>query len=122
MGYSLWVGSETGSKTPGREAGMDKRQIAELTSPEHLDAELKEIFTHRLEVLVGTAQAYKTDESPVAGKKLADLLETLQQATEEAGADRLVTIYPLLVELVADSIVELMAENNRRIIDLLKKN
>jgi hypothetical protein len=101
---------------------MDKQQILELTSPEYLDAELKEIFTHRLEVLVGTAQAYKVDESPVAGKKLADLLETLQQATEEAGADRLVTIYPLLVELVADSIVELMAENNRRIIELLGKN
>ncbi len=98
---------------------MDKQRIEELTSIEYLNAELKGIFIHKLEVLVGTAQAYRTDESPVAGKKLADLIKTLEQATAEAGADRLITILPLLVELVADSLVELIADNNRRLLDLL---
>ncbi len=98
---------------------MDKQRTEELTSIEYLNAELKGIFIHKLEVLVGTAQAYRTDESPVAGKKLADLIKTLEQATAEAGADRLITILPLLVELVADSLVELIADNNRRLLDLL---
>ena len=31
----------------------------------------------------------------------------------------MITILPLLVELVADSIVELMAENNRQMLELL---
>ena len=93
----------------------------ELTSVEHLGAELKSIFIHRLEVLVATAQAYKTDESPIAGKQLADLIATLEQATEEAGADRLVAILPLLVELVADSLVELIACNNRRLLGALSQ-
>jgi len=100
---------------------MDMRDIAELTEPEHLDARLREIFTHRLEMLVGTAQAYKVDESPVAGGKLADLFKTLQEATEEAGTDRLVAILPLLVELVAASLVELIAENNRRLLAAMPK-
>ena len=98
---------------------MDNQRIEELTSVECLNAELKGIFIHKLEVLVGTAQAYITDESPVAGMKLADLIKTLEQATAEAGADRLITILPLLVELVADSLVELIADNNRRLLDLL---
>ena len=100
---------------------MDKQRIEELTSVEYLNAELKGIFIHKLEVLVGTAQAYRVDESPVAGKKLADLIKTLEQATAEAGADRLITILPLLVELVADSLVELIADNNRRLLELLEK-
>jgi len=98
---------------------MDKRRRDKLTSVEDLSTEMREIFMHKLEVLVGTAQAYKVDESPIAGRKLADLLKTLEEATEEAGADRLVVIFPLLVELVADSIVELLAENNRRLLELL---
>ena len=96
---------------------MDNSRIDELTSVENLNAELQDIFTHKLEVLVGTAQAYKVDESPIAGRKLADLLKTLEQTTEEAGADRLVTILPLLMELMTDSIVELIAENNRRLLE-----
>jgi len=98
---------------------MDKKSKDELTSSEYLNTQLKDIFIHRLEVLVGTAEAYKTNESPIAGKKLADLISTLQKATEEAGADRLITILPLLVELVADSIVELIADNNRHLLELL---
>jgi hypothetical protein len=98
---------------------MDKDKMDELTETENLNAELRAIFMHKLEVMVGTAQAYKIDESPIAGRKLADLLKTLEQATEEAGTDRLVTILPLLIELVADSIVELIAENNRRLISAL---
>jgi hypothetical protein len=100
---------------------MDKKRTEELTSPEHLNAELQQIFIHKLEVLVGTAQAYKTDESPVAGKQLAELLRSLEQATEEAGADRLITILPLLIELVANSLVELIAENNRRLLELIPR-
>ena len=100
---------------------MDERRIEELTSVEYLSAELRGIFLHRLEVLMATAQAYRTDESPVAGKKLADLLAALEQATEEAGADRLMIVLPLLVELIADSLVELIAENNRRLVELLPR-
>ena len=98
---------------------MDKSSMDELTNTENLNSELREIFIHKLEVMVGTAQAYRVDESPIAGKKLADLLKTLEQATEEAGTDRLVTVLPLLIELVADSIVELIAENNRRLLNVL---
>jgi len=100
---------------------MDARDIAELTDPDLLDARLKEIFAHRLEIIVGTAQAYKVDASPVAGGKLADLFKALQEAREEAGTDRLVAILPLLMELVADSLVELMAENNRRLLAAMPK-
>ena len=98
---------------------MDKHGMDELTNSENLNSELRAIFIHKLEVMVGTAQAYRVDESPMAGKKLADLLKTLEQATEEAGTDRLVTILPLLIELVADSIVELIAENNRRLLSAM---
>jgi hypothetical protein len=107
--------------------------MEELTNADYLNSELQDIFLHKLEVLVGTAQAYVTmlvgtaqayvtNESPIAGRKLADLLKTLEEATEEAGADRLMTILPLLVELVADSLVELIADNNRRLLELMAKD
>ncbi len=98
---------------------MDKQEMEQLTSAEHLSAELRGIFIDRLKLLVGTAQAYKTNESPIAGKKLADVIQLLERTTEEAGADRLITILPLLVELVADSLVELIAENNRRLLSAM---
>jgi hypothetical protein len=101
---------------------MDKRTIEELTNIDYLNSELRDIFLHKLEVLVGTAQAYVTNESPIAGGKLADLLKTLEEATEEAGADRLIIVLPLLVELMADSLVELIVDNNRRLLDLLAKD
>lgn len=98
---------------------MDERTIDELSNARQLSAELRGIFLHKLEVLIATAQAYRTDESPIAGKQLADLIASIEQAAEEAGTDRLITILPLLVELVADSLVELIAENNRRILSAL---
>ena len=101
---------------------MDRRRMEELTNADYLNSELQDIFLHKLEVLVGTAQAYVTNESPIAGRKLADLLKTLEEATEEAGADRLMTILPLLVELVADSLVELIADNNRLLLELMAKD
>jgi hypothetical protein len=54
--------------------------------------------------------------------KLADLFKSLEEAAEEAGADRLVTILPLLVELVADSLVELIADNNRKLLAAISKD
>lgn len=101
---------------------MDTRNIEELTESQYLSAQLKEIFSHKLELIVGTAQAYRVDESPIAGRKLANLFKSLEEATEEAGADRLVTILPLLVELVADSLVELIADNNRKLLAAIAKD
>ncbi|MBE0481447.1 MAG: hypothetical protein IBX68_10775 [Dehalococcoidia bacterium] len=100
---------------------MDMEGLDALTDPEYLNAKLQDIFFHNIELLVGTAQAYRTDESPVAGKKLAGLIQTLEETTQEAGTDRLVVILPLLVEVVADSLVELMAENNRRLIEAFSR-
>ena len=101
---------------------MNKKTIEELTSKDYLAAELQEIFLYKLEIMAGTAKAYRTDESPVAGKRLADLIKLVEKATEEAGADKLVSILPILIELVASSIVELIAENNRKLVDILAKN
>ncbi len=100
---------------------MDGASTDELTNSQYLSARLISIFMHRIEVLVATAQAYRTDESPHEGKKLADLIKTLEDVTAEAGADRLVTMLPLLIELVADSLVELIAENNDRLLKALAK-
>lgn len=98
---------------------MDGQTARELTSAEYLSSQLKGIFIHKLEILVATAKAYQTDESPTEGRKLADLIVTLENATKEAGADRLLTILPLLLELVTDSLVELIADNNRRLLGIL---
>ncbi len=93
----------------------------DLTNSQYLSGRLISIFMHRLDILVATAQAYKTNESPQEGKRLADLVSTLEEVTAEAGHDRLVTMLPLLIELVADSLVELMAENNQRLLETLSK-
>ena len=98
---------------------MDGETARELTSVDYLSSRLKGIFVHKLEILAATARAYQTDESPTEGRKLADLIATLENATREAGADRLLTILPLLIELVTDSLVELIADNNSRLLGIL---
>ncbi len=100
---------------------MDKRTIEELTNAELLSAEMQNIFLRKLELMAATAKAYRTDESPVSGGKLAELIKSMEQATEEAGANKLVSVLPILIELVANSLVELMADNNRRLLEAVSK-
>lgn len=100
---------------------MDKKTIEELTNADLLSVEMQNIFLHKLEVMAATAKAYRTDESPVSGKKLAELIKSMEQATEEAGANKLISMLPILIELVANSLVELIANNNRRLLESIGK-
>ena len=104
-GRSVFLGEETG------------KEIGELTSAEYLDRVLGEIIKRKLANDRGRAQAFKHDESPESGSELAEFITAFQKIDVN---DRTVLLH-YIIKLLSESIVELIAENNRRLLRLLSK-
>ena len=94
-----------------------RKEIGELTSAEYLDRALGEIVKRKLDNDRGRVEAFKHDESPESGSELADFIVAFQKIDISV---RTVLLH-YIVKLLGESIVELIAENNRRLLRLLSK-
>ena len=93
---------------------MDERhrmELLRLTSARYLDEKAREIYKRRLEQLMGTMQAASHGESPRAAEGFAEVGTLLQEY-----GDRLNVLFPFLLNLVLESVVELMAANNEKML------
>lgn len=97
---------------------MHKEEIEKLVSERYLRAELNDMLTHRMEVLLGRMDSLARGEPILSGEKLDDLLTKL----EEMGPDRLSPSLYLVMDELAASIAELFAANNRRLLQVLGKH
>ena len=99
---------------------MDKetrKEIRELTSTEYLDGLLADLIKQKLDTDRARAAAFKDGESPKTGSELADFVAAAQEMDI---SDRTLSLH-YIVKLLGESIVELIAENNRRLLRLLSK-
>ena len=99
---------------------MDKEtrdEIKKLTSAEYLDRLLGDIVKRKLDKDRGRVEAFKHGESPKSGGELADFMAAFQNIDI---SDRTVLLH-YITKLLGESIVELIAENNRRLLRLLSK-
>jgi len=94
-----------------------RKEIGKLTSAEYLDRALGDIVKRKLANDRGRVQAFKHDESPESGSELADFIATFQKIDV---SDRTILLH-YIIKLLGESIVELIAENNRRLLRLLSK-
>ena len=94
-----------------------KKEIAELASVKYLDRLLADIIKRKLDTDRARAAAFRDDESPESGSELADFVVALQEMDM---SDRTLSLH-YVVKLLGESIVELIAENNRRLLRLLSK-
>ena len=92
-------------------------EISKLTSTEYLDRLLGGIVKRRLAKDRGRAEAFKHDESPQSGGELAGFMAAFQNIDI---SDRTILLH-YITKLLSESIVELIAENNRRLLRLLSK-
>ena len=90
-------------------------EIRQLTSAEYLDRLLGDIVKRKLDKDRGRAEAFKHDESPQSGGELADFMDAFQNIDI---SDRTLLLH-YITKLLGESIVELIAENNRRLLHLL---
>ena len=99
---------------------MDKEtggEIGQLTSAEYLDRLLGDIIKRKLDQDRSRVEAYKHGESPQSGGELADFMAAYQDIDI---SDRTILLH-YITKLLSESIVELIAENNRRLLSLLSK-
>ena len=94
-----------------------RKEIGELTSAEYLDRLLADIVKSKLDTDRARAAAFKDGESPETGSELAGFVVALQEMDIN---DRTLSLH-YVVKLLGESIVELIAENNRRLFRLLSK-
>lgn len=86
-------------------------ELLRLTSTEYLDDRARQIYKRRLDQLVGAMQAAQNGESPEAAAGFAEVGALLQEY-----GDRLYLLFPFLLNLVLESVVELIATNNQQLI------
>ena len=92
-------------------------EIRKLTSIEYLDSLLGDIVKRKLAKDRGRAEAFKHGESPQSGGELADFMTAFQDIDI---SDRTLLLH-YITKLLSESIVELIAENNRRLLRILSK-
>ena len=92
-------------------------EIRQLTSTEYLDRLLGDIVKRKLDKDRGRVEAFKHGESPRSGGELADFMDAFQNIDI---SDRTLLLH-YITKLMSESIVELIAENNRRLLRLLSK-
>jgi len=92
-------------------------EISKLTSAEYLDRLLGDIVKSKLAKDRGRAEAFKHGESPQSGGELADFMAAFQNIDI---SDRTLLLH-YVTKLLSESIVELIAENNRRLLRHLSK-
>jgi len=86
-------------------------ELMKLTSTKYLDDRAREIYKRKLDQLMGTMQAASHGESPQAAEGFAEIGTLLHEY-----GDRLNMLFPFLLNLVIESIVELLATNNKQLI------
>ena len=94
-----------------------RKEIGKLTSAEYLDRALADIVKRKLAKDQGRAEAFKHDESPQSGSELADFMAAFEKIDI---SDRTLLLH-YITKLLGESIVELIAGNNRRVLRLLSK-
>ena len=92
-------------------------EIRQLTSAEYLDRLLGDIVKRKLDQDRGRVEAFKHDESPQSGSELADFMAAFQNIDI---SDRTLLLH-YITKLLSESIVELIAEDNHRLLRLLSK-
>jgi len=93
---------------------MDERQrieLMKLTSARYLDGRAREIYRRKLDGLMGAMQAAGHGESPDAAEGFAEVGTLLLQY-----GDSLNVLFPFLLNLVLESVVELLAINNEQLL------
>jgi len=93
---------------------MDEKrriELMKLTSTKYLDDRAREIYKRKLDQLMGTMQAASHGESPQAAEGFAEIGTLLHEY-----GDRLNMLFPFLLNLVIESMVELLATNNEQLI------
>ena len=93
---------------------MDEKhriELMKLTSTKYLDGRAREIYKRKLDQLMGTMQAVSHGESPKAAEGFAEIGTLLHEY-----GDRLNMLFPFLLNLVIESMVELLATNNKQLI------
>jgi hypothetical protein len=93
---------------------MDEKQrieLMKLTSARYLDGKAREIYKRKLDQLMGAMQAASHGESPRAAEGFAEVGTLLHQY-----GDRLNVLFPFLLNLVLESVVELLATNNEQLL------
>ncbi len=96
---------------------MDEKQridLMKLTSTKYLDDRAREIYKRKLDQLMGTMQAASHGESPKAAEGFAEIGALLQEY-----GDRLNMLFPFLLNLAIESMVELLATNNEQLLVFL---
>lgn len=86
-------------------------ELLRLTSTEYLDSRARQIYKRRLDQLVAAMQAARDGESPEAAAGFAEVGTLLHEY-----GDRLNLLFPFLLNLVLESVVELVATNNQQLI------
>lgn len=93
---------------------MDEKhriELMKLISAEYLDNRAREIYKRKLDQLMGTMQAASHGESPKAAEGFAEIGTLLHEY-----GDKLNMLFPFLLNLVIESMVELLATNNEQLI------
>jgi len=106
--------------TSRKESILDEEtrdEIRQLTTTEYLDRLLGDIVKRKLDKDRGRVEAFKHGESPKSGGELADFMDAFQNIDI---SDRTLLLH-YITKLISESIVELIAENNRRLLRLLSK-
>jgi hypothetical protein len=96
---------------------MDEKyhiELMKLTSTKYLDEKAREIYKRKLDQLMGTMQAASHGESPQAAEGFAEIGTLLHEY-----GDKLNMLFPFLLNLVIESMVELLAINNEQLIVFL---
>ena len=96
---------------------MDEKhriELMKLTSTTYIDGRAREIYKRKLDQLTGTMQAASHGESPQAAEGFAEIGTLLHEY-----GDRLNMLFPFLLNLVIESMVELLATNNKQLIVFL---
>ncbi len=88
--------------------------LMKLTSTKYLDEKAREIYKRKLDQLMGTMQAASHGESPQAAEGFAEIGTLLHEY-----GDKLNMLFPFLLNLVIESMVELLATNNEQLIVFL---
>ena len=89
-------------------------ELMKLTSTKYLDDRAREIYKRKLDQLMGTMQAASHGESPQAAEGFAEIGTLLHEY-----GDKLNMLFPFLLNLVIESMVELLATNNEQLIVFL---
>ena len=91
-----------------------RTELMKLISAQYLDQKARQIYRRKLDELMGTMQAASHGESPQAAEGFAEIGALLRQY-----GDRLNMLFPFLLNLVIESMVELIATNNEQLIVFL---